>query len=273
MENFVTVRFHDEELRFSSAENLVSKETLITDFLLPKDSLISLRYDMKDGTVGCLLSKDGTAFLLPPDWAGIKFYLKSDKAPSRPATPMNQAMSESSSSQKDSSKFKSYSRYLFYTRILLKDNGSIIEDDRMQYPCVPFQTTFLPKRYFVISTRHGSHSCLEEGDEIKVYNPEHKPFVVKVVYYEDDRDFIVFDSDVKLCDNMPFLGPVVGGTYYTLLGFADVKQDKTQSKYLAPCYTAGVIISSQPNSTGHVSGSSRGLSGFSGGPVFDTSNG
>lgn len=117
----------------------------------------------------------------------------------------------------DSNNFKKYERYLFYTRILLKKNGSIIEDKDIKYACVPFYTTLIPHRYFVISTRHGSHQCLEEGEEIKVYNSDHVPFKVKVIFYDDDHDFTVFESDVKLCDNMPIPGPIYGGCRYVML--------------------------------------------------------
>lgn len=100
----------------------------------------------------------------------------------------------------------------------MKDNnGSIIENEDIKYACVPFYTTMIPGRYFVISTRHGAHQCLEEGDEIKLYNSRHEPFKVKVVLCNDDRDFIIFESDVKLCDHEPIPGPVIGGRRYVML--------------------------------------------------------
>lgn len=100
---------------------------------------------------------------------------------------------------------------------MAKANNVIVENDDIKYPCCPFYTTLLPKRYFAISTRHGPHTCLEEGDEIPIYNSNHSPFPVKVVFWDEEKDFVVFESKVKLCDHMPVVGPVVGGTPYVML--------------------------------------------------------
>ncbi|CAJ0946518.1 unnamed protein product, partial [Mesorhabditis belari] len=70
---------------------------------------------------------------------------------------------------------------------------------------------------------------------------------------------------------MPIPGPIVGGRRYAMLGFAEIKQQKKDNEHIKPCYASGIIISSQPNSTGHICGSSGGVAGLSGGPVFDLS--
>lgn len=118
----------------------------------------------------------------------------------------------------DSKEFDYYAPFLFYTRILKKDeNGAIVEEEELKYPCAPFYTTLFPSRYFVISSRHGPHKCLDKGDLINVYNSKHQPFEVKVVFFDDDRDFIIFESPVKLCFPMPIPGSIKGGCRYVML--------------------------------------------------------
>lgn len=97
-----------------------------------------------------------------------------------------------------------------------------MEDMDIKYSCCPFYTTLFPGRYFVVSTRHGAHECLEEGDEVNVYNAAHYPFKVKVIFYNDQKDFILFESDVKLCDNLPIVGPIYGGRHYVMLVCFDI---------------------------------------------------
>ncbi|CAI4220964.1 unnamed protein product [Auanema sp. JU1783] len=253
MENLVTIRFSDEELQFETSRNLLKMDTLKTQFLLPKNSLIALRYNIDSREVGCQLSEDGTAFLLPTQCAGYQFYLKSNMIPSRPATPMNQDMIQSSSLPTAATEFDSFSRYLFYTRIVLKNsNGDLKEDVKLKYPCVPFQSSLLAHR----------------GDKLNVYDSTHAPHNVEVVFYDDDSDFIIFESAVQLIENTPIPMAIKGGSRYVLLGYAEVKQ-QIEDSHMEPCYASGVIISSQSNEAGHICGSSGGIAGLSGGPVFD----
>uniref|UniRef100_A0A1I7UQP3 Trypsin-like peptidase domain-containing protein n=1 Tax=Caenorhabditis tropicalis TaxID=1561998 RepID=A0A1I7UQP3_9PELO len=165
-----------------------------------------------------------------------------------------------------------FEQYLFYTRVFVKSNGLIEEDVSLKYACVPFYTSMFPRRYFVISTRHGSHECLEIGDEIKIYNQAHESYDVKVVYSNDVSDFIVFESGTKLCERAPIPGPINRGSRYAMLGFAEMKQCKEEDEHISPCYATGVVMSSQPNTIGHICGSSGGVPGMSGGPLFDLSD-
>jgi hypothetical protein len=108
--------------------------------------------------------------------------------------------------------------YLYYTRVFEKKNdGTVVEKASMKYACVPFYSTMLRNRYFIISTRHGSHKCLEKGDEVNVYNVTHHQFNVKVVYCHDECDFILFESKVKLGDFMLDAGSINAGQQYAIL--------------------------------------------------------
>ena len=55
-------------------------------------------------------------------------------------------------------------------------------------------------------------------------------------------------------------------------GFAEINQDKKKDEHIEPCFASGIIMSGQPNPSGHVCGTSGGVSGLSGGPVFDLGN-
>lgn len=111
-----------------------------------------------------------------------------------------------------------FSKYLFYTRIISKsDDGTIVESDEMKSACSPFYTMTLPGRNFAISTQHGPHACLTIGDEISLYNHVHEAFKAKVIFVHDKQDFIVFESNTKLCERIPNVGPAVGGRPYLML--------------------------------------------------------
>lgn len=55
-------------------------------------------------------------------------------------------------------------------------------------------------------------------------------------------------------------------------GYAEINQAIKEGEHLEPCFASGIIMSSQPNALGHVCGTSGGVFGLSGGPVFDRGN-
>jgi hypothetical protein len=112
---------------------------------------------------------------------------------------------------------ESFSKYLFYAKVLAKKDGKIVKSSEIKYACFPLNSTMLPNRYFVVSTRHGPHECLDIGDKIYVYDKDGNKFKVEVVFYHNEQDFIVFESATKICRHVPVVGPAVGGRKYVML--------------------------------------------------------
>ena len=127
----------------------------------------------------------------------------------------------------ESSKY--LTRYMFYTRILCKDDdGTIVEDEKSRYPCASFRSRMLSGDCFFISTCQGPHKCLEEGDKVNIFNTAHESFAVKVVFCNDESDFVLFESPEKLSEHGPHVGqPFEGQNFVMLVGFINVDMNNT----------------------------------------------
>uniref|UniRef100_A0AC34R855 Uncharacterized protein n=1 Tax=Panagrolaimus sp. JU765 TaxID=591449 RepID=A0AC34R855_9BILA len=166
---------------------------------------------------------------------------------------------------------ESYSKFAFYTKVFMKnDDGKIIENEAIKNSCAPFSTYQHGSRYFIVSTRHGSHKCLKKGDKVFVYNVDHKKFEVEVIVVDKEMDFIVFESSTRLCEKMPVVSSLYAGLSYALIGYDERSQELNGNEHIFPTFLRGRIMSGQPHKRGHVCGSSDGVPGFSGGGVFAT---
>lgn len=98
-------------------------------------------------------------------------------------------------------------------------NDKLQEGTTFQYACCPFYSGLFPNRHLVISTRHGHNECLEVGDRLYVYNSTHEKFEVKVIFYEDEEDFILFESTTRFPGTVPVLneGVITGGCSYVMV--------------------------------------------------------
>ncbi|CAJ0939682.1 unnamed protein product, partial [Mesorhabditis belari] len=77
----------DKEVKLDLPDNLITKSTIKSAFLLDDDAVISLSYGLDDHQKYCRVNEAGTTFLLPDGWPAIQFFVDSNKAPSRPETP------------------------------------------------------------------------------------------------------------------------------------------------------------------------------------------
>ncbi|CAJ0931805.1 unnamed protein product, partial [Mesorhabditis belari] len=242
---------------------MMDKESTVkSQFLLPLDAVVSLSYEVNGRQKGCEVNEAGTTFLLPDRWPAIQFFVDSNKAPSRPATPADQGATNPKRQKLDPAPEQllvdgdlaaSIGQYaLFYN----------VKSDDYKRCAIPLSTKL------AATFQHGENKKIKIDDEIVIRSWSDEKFNVKtrVVRIIEELDVIILKSDEKdLCNQSLPLSPVPPqkGMEYLMMGFS-ILHNKTSHLSLS----AG-IIASDVKRRFRYTGSSGSFKGDSGGGCWN----
>lgn len=93
MDRLIRIRSLDKEIHMIPAENLITKASILSAFLLPADTIVSLAYKINDEKIFCQMDEAGDVFLFPEDWQD-DYYVEWRRIPSQPGSSRKRRLDE-----------------------------------------------------------------------------------------------------------------------------------------------------------------------------------
>jgi len=251
MAQSIRIKMHGKEENVALSGNMINKSSIKAAFLLSDDAVVKFSYESNSMQINCGMNEAGTSFLLPDGWSTMEFFAESDRAPSRPVTPMD--ISQSSAPVyvpiETDALVHQLEKYLFYEKI---------GDTKACFTVI--------STHYAVSFNHGPHqnwnsNSAENQTSVVIYNQEEQMFQTQLIMCNADMDFVVVRSEVPLVPVAPTICFPRKLERYILLGYPNVS-----SSYQA---LEGIFSSVQLDSKGRMRGSSGSQRGYSGGPIFN----